>query len=168
MSLGTKRIIKIVLLAICDVFAVLTVGGKSRAKEGYKIRPSGLGALCHVRGAHGKDTPYLVATRTHGRNSESLCLPSIVCFHSIGQLGRACSCVQCNNELKRDTNVYSWHHCAFRLYGFQSAHLLKFNYVCPNKQCIVNTCVADRSKLVSSRPPTFRTLSLTNLVSIWM
>ena len=57
--------------------------------------------------------------------------------------------MQCNNKLKRDTNIDSWYHrITFPLYGLQSAHLLfSFNYVCPNNQCVVKTRVAHRSKL---------------------
>ena len=118
------------------------------AKEGYKISPSGLDALRRVRSTLGKNTPYPVVTRTWGRNLESFCLPAVVCFDPISQMGTSCWCTQCNSELKRDTNTDSWYHRTFRLYGLQSAHLLfSFNYVCPNKQCVVKTCVAHRSKL---------------------
>ena len=141
-------ILKILLFATCGILSVLAVGGKTGAKEGYKISPSGLDALRRVRSTLGKNTPYPVVTRTWGRNLESFCLPAVVCFDPIGQMGTSCWCTQCNSELKRDTNTDSWYHRTFRLYGLQSAHLLfSFNYVCPNKQCVVKTCVAHRSKL---------------------
>ena len=146
--LGAKMILKILLIATCGILSVLAVGGKTGAKEGYKISPSGLDALRRVRSTLGKNTPYPVVTRTWGRNLESFCLPAVVCFDPIGQMGTSCWCTQCNSELKRDTNTDSWYHGTFRLYGLRSANLLfSFNYVCPSKQCVVKTCVAHRSKL---------------------
>ena len=146
--LSDKMILKILLLATYGILPVLAVGGKSAAKEGYKISQSGLDALRRVCSTFGKNNPYPVVTRTWGRNLESFCLSSVVCFDPIGQMGTSCWCTQCNNELKRDTNIDSWYHRTFRLYGLQSAHLLfSFNGVCANNQCAVKTCVAHRSKL---------------------
>ena len=145
--LDAKMILKILLIATCGILSVLAVGGKTGAKEGYKISTSGLDALRRVRSTLGKNTPYPVVTRTWGRNLESFCLPAVACFDPIGQMGTSCWCTQCNSELKGDTNTDSWYR-TFRMYGLQSAHLLSsFTYVCPNKQCVVKTCVAHRSKL---------------------
>ena len=66
-------ILKILLFATCGILSVLAVGGKTGAKEGYKISPSGLDALRRVRSTLGKNTPYPVVTRTWGRNLESFC-----------------------------------------------------------------------------------------------
>ena len=110
-------ILKILLLATCGILSVLAVGGKTGAKEGYKISPSGLDALRHVRSTYyGKNTPYPMVARTCGRNLESFCLPTVVCFDPIGQMGTSCWCTQCNSEPKRDTNIDSWYHRTFRLY----------------------------------------------------
>ena len=51
-------ILKILLFATCGILSVLAVGGKTGAKEGYKISPSGLDALRRVRSTLGKNTPY--------------------------------------------------------------------------------------------------------------
>ena len=42
-------ILKILLFATCGILSVLAVGGKTGAKEGYKVSPSGLDALRRVR-----------------------------------------------------------------------------------------------------------------------
>ena len=106
--LGAKMILKILLIATCGILSALAVGGKTGAKEGYKISRSALDALRRVRSTLGKNTPYSVVTRTWGRTLEGFCLPAVVCFDPIGQMGTSCWCTQCNSELKRDTNTDSW------------------------------------------------------------
>ena len=151
--LGAKMIPKILLLATRGILSVLAVEGKTAALGGYKISPSGLDALRRVRSTFGKNTSYAVVTRKWGRNFlGTFCLPSVVCLDPMGQIGTSCWCTQCSNGLKRDTNIDSWYHDTFHLYGLPSAHLLfSFNYVCPKNQCAVKTCVAHRSKFKQTR-----------------